>query len=317
MAEKAAHFSFTSEVKPSIFEIIAQNSLNTTLQPAFQRIIEFLAESNSKYFEWVIKYNDEAFLIFNGILQYYYLRNHDASFSEYFYGLQRISIKNIPLSKQQKHLSLVFLIVLPYIKQKLNRKLDVYKLENAEGLLLNDLKSISKKALLYSESIVEISWTVWLLLNYLRYMSDETESQNPILKLLKLKLIYGSESIDVISFWSSLFKGKLRELCKNTLRTSLEIGAFFVQFLQTWYREKSSYSITALPTVPPPRLDPNAENYRGKMPDLSSNYGELLRFTVSGYVFCYTCIVKRLREEQRCPVTNYPAKIVDLIRLYD
>ncbi|KAI4454596.1 peroxisome assembly protein 12 peroxin-12 [Holotrichia oblita] len=292
MAEKAAHFSFTSEVKPSIFEIIAQNSLNTTLQPAFQRIIE--------------------------VILYY-----DASFSEYFYGLQRISIKNIPLSKQQKHLSLVFLIVLPYIKQKLNRKLDVYKLENAEGLLLNDLKSISKKALLYSESIVEISWTVWLLLNYLRYMSDETESQNPILKLLKLKLIYGSESIDVISFWSSLFKGKLslkqfsKGIVQNTLRTSLEIGAFFVQFLQTWYREKSSYSITALPTVPPPRLDPNAENYRGKCPICLQPWRIATVVPVSGYVFCYTCIVKRLREEQRCPVTNYPAKIVDLIRLYD
>lgn len=40
MAENAAHFSFTSQEKPSIFEVIAQNSLNTTLQPAFQRIIE-------------------------------------------------------------------------------------------------------------------------------------------------------------------------------------------------------------------------------------------------------------------------------------
>lgn len=53
---------------------------------------------------------------------------------------------------------------------------------------------------------------------------------------------------------------------QNTLRTSLEIGAFFVQFLQVWYREKSSYSITALPIVPAPQPDPNAENYKGKCP---------------------------------------------------
>lgn len=102
--------------------------------------------------------------------------------------------------------------MLPYVKQKLDRILEVYKLENAEGLLSNDLKSVSKKTLLYSESVVEISWTVWLLLNYLRYMSDETESQNPILRLLKLKLIYGGEPMDVMSFWSNLFKGNLRYL---------------------------------------------------------------------------------------------------------
>lgn len=38
MAEKAAHFTSTLEVKPSIFEVIAQNTLSNVLQPALQRI---------------------------------------------------------------------------------------------------------------------------------------------------------------------------------------------------------------------------------------------------------------------------------------
>lgn len=43
MAEKAAHFSFSSQIKPSIFEIVAQDTLNSTLQPAFQKIAEVIS----------------------------------------------------------------------------------------------------------------------------------------------------------------------------------------------------------------------------------------------------------------------------------
>lgn len=38
MAESAAHFTATLEAKPSIFEVIAQNSLNSTLHPALQKV---------------------------------------------------------------------------------------------------------------------------------------------------------------------------------------------------------------------------------------------------------------------------------------
>lgn len=38
MAESAAHFTATLEAKPSVFEIIAQNSLNSVLHPALQRV---------------------------------------------------------------------------------------------------------------------------------------------------------------------------------------------------------------------------------------------------------------------------------------
>lgn len=323
MVEKAAHFSFTSEVKPSIFQIVAQNSLNNTLQPAFQKIIELLAESNLDYFGWLSKYHHEAFLLFKTILEYYYLKNYDASFSEYFYGLRRVSIKNRPLSSKDRYLCLFLLAILPYIKRKLDEKLNMYKLENAEGLLTNNWKSKCKKALLHGESGIEATWTVWLLLNYLRYMADQTESQNPNLQMLKLKLVYSSEPEDVLLFWTSLFKRKLSlkefgvGIVQNGFRTFFEVGAFFVQFLQVWYREKPNYSLTALPTVPPPQPDPNASTYKGKCPICLQPWKIPTVVAISGYVFCFSCIVKHLREEERCPVTNYPAKSIDLVRLYD
>lgn len=40
MAEKAAHFASTLEAKPSLFEVVAQKSLNDTLHPALQKLAE-------------------------------------------------------------------------------------------------------------------------------------------------------------------------------------------------------------------------------------------------------------------------------------
>lgn len=40
MAEKAAHFTATYEAKPSIFEIVAQNSLSVTFGPALKKLAQ-------------------------------------------------------------------------------------------------------------------------------------------------------------------------------------------------------------------------------------------------------------------------------------
>lgn len=40
MAEKAAHLTTTIHPKPSLFEIIAHESLNSTVHPALQKIVQ-------------------------------------------------------------------------------------------------------------------------------------------------------------------------------------------------------------------------------------------------------------------------------------
>lgn len=40
MAEKVAHFTSTLEVTPSLFEVIAQKSLNDTLYDAFRKLVQ-------------------------------------------------------------------------------------------------------------------------------------------------------------------------------------------------------------------------------------------------------------------------------------
>lgn len=44
------------------------------------------------------------------------------------------------------------------------------------------------------------------------------------------------------------------DMVTKTLRTSLEIGAFFLQFLHTWNLTKFNYDMRDLPQVPAPMV---------------------------------------------------------------
>lgn len=59
----------------------------------------------------------------------------DASFSENFYGLKRILENGHKLHTHHKNLSLIFIIILPYLKKKIDEKKYIIKLEQAEGLI--------------------------------------------------------------------------------------------------------------------------------------------------------------------------------------
>lgn len=41
-------------------------------------------------------------------------------------------------------------------------------------------------------------------------MTNQSEFQTPILKLLDVKLMYALDQQDIPSFWTTLFKGNLR-----------------------------------------------------------------------------------------------------------
>ena len=38
--------------------------------------------------------------------------------------------------------------------------------------------------------------------------------------------------------------------------------------------------------------------------------------SVSGFVFCYPCIFKFLKEHKRCPITSFPCSTKNIVRIY-
>ncbi|XP_063922295.1 peroxisome assembly protein 12 [Zophobas morio] len=322
MAENAANFTFTTQNKPSIFEVIASKSLNDTLHPALQKVALFLATNAPRKFNWLGKHYDEVFLILNFGLQYGYLRNYDATFSENFYGLKRVLDNNATLSEHHRRISLLFSVLLPYFKRKLDEKVALYRLEQADGCLRNNFEGRFKKLLIFSHSSFEVTWGLLTVYNYIKYMAGESEAQLPLFKFINVKLTYGEPPPEEVGFWSTLLKGQFRDLwqlniLKNAITTTFEVGAFFLQFVEAWSAQQSNFSMTALPTVKAPMLDGKARNYQNKCPVCLQFWKIPTVLPVSGYVFCFPCILRYLRENQKCPVTNLPAKPLDIVRLYD
>ncbi|KYM90346.1 Peroxisome assembly protein 12 [Atta colombica] len=325
MAEKGAHLTGTAYIRPSIFEIIAQESLASTLEPAFKKILSFLVSFNLEKYGHILQWTDEGYLIFNVLLQRYYLKrylsSHNflkknvsflvASFSETFYGLKRVTIINSKtglqekLSHKQQILSLIIIVTFPYLKNKLKRQ------------------KFFSKYVIKGLSILFVTYETLVLYNYILYVSEKSIYPSLLLRLLSVTLTYAdpqsaltvTELLRKIKYNSfTVFDGW--NILQRIITGSLELGAFFLQFLSWWNQENYDMDIMSLPAPPPPKVPNVAQQYKGICPLCHKPHHIHTVLMVSGYIFCYQCILSEIRIKKKCPVTHYPAKEDDLIRLY-
>ncbi|XP_026466820.1 peroxisome assembly protein 12 [Ctenocephalides felis] len=319
MAETAVHFSVTTQIKPTIFEIIAQESLAATIDPAFKKLIEFLATTRPEYFNRILLYYDELYLLISGLIEYYYIKNYDATFSESFYGLKRVctnALNDLPsLSTKKRYLSLACVVLLPYIFKKIESK----------SKILLDLKNENKntyarfETFIYTLNIIKFAWKGYELIQLLAYVSGATNYHSTLLKFCKINLVYApSNHLQSSWSWTDLFTNKIKistALGSGLLRL-FEVSAFFIQFFQSWSSDNYQFNIAALPNPPPPQIDGRAVKYYGKCPVCLQTWNVPTALQVSGYVYCYKCISTHLKKYSRCPVTQYPATTDDLVKLY-
>ncbi|XP_011883508.1 PREDICTED: peroxisome assembly protein 12 [Vollenhovia emeryi] len=328
MAEKGAHLTGTTYIRPSIFEIIAQESLASTLEPAFKKILSLLVSFNPERYGHILEWADEGYLIFNVFLQRYYLRRYSASFSESFYGLKRVTVVNSKLkenlSYKQQILSLILIVTFPYLKNKLAQLSTKYKLQEADGNIPRERRQrFLRKCITKGHSILFITYETLVLYNYILYVSEKSMYPSPLLRLQSVTLTYAdlqsaltiSELLRKIKY-NSFTIGDGWNIFQRIATGSLELAAFFLQFLSWWSQENYDMDIMSLPAPPPPKVPNIAQQYKGICPLCRKPHRIHTVLMVSGYVFCYQCILSEIRMKKRCPVTHYPAKEDDLIRLY-
>ncbi|KAL2742608.1 peroxisome assembly protein 12 [Vespula maculifrons] len=328
MAEKGAHLTGTTCTKPSIFEIIAQESLAYTLEPAFKKILSFVISFNPERYGHLLEWSDEGYLIFNTFLQRYYFSKYSASFSETFYGLKRISLIDKKfhdqLSAKQKYLSLMFLVLLPYFREKLSKLSYRYKLQEADNYIpKSKWERFFKKCVIQGHNIYFTLYESITLCNYILYVSGRSMYATPLLRFLGIVLTY-SETRNIVPITELLHKVRSSsftisdglDIIQTTVARSFEIGAFFLQFLSWWTQENYFTDIMALPAPSAPKVRHSAVKYKGLCPLCMKVPHIRTVLMVSGYIFCYQCILSEVRNKKRCPVTNYPANENDLIRLY-
>ncbi|KAL8130522.1 hypothetical protein V2J09_019677 [Rumex salicifolius] len=133
--------------RPTFFEMAAAQQLPASLRAALTYSFGVLA-LRRPILHKVLDYEDEFFSLLMLVLEMHSLRTTDASFSESLYGLRRRAVQTklkkdvlnasstdtidySGLEKRQKVLSVVFMVVLPYIKSKLH---SVYNKEREAAL---------------------------------------------------------------------------------------------------------------------------------------------------------------------------------------
>lgn len=340
MAEYGAHITITSRDRPSIFDVVAQDSLMSSLQPAVKHALKVLAESNPARYAWSLQYHSELFVAFNFIIQHHYLSNYGASFAENFYDLKRVQLrerekmKPLSLSKETHLKSLLALVGFPYIQSKLDKLyLDIREKE-ADGVLPKEgWINNGQRIFLKLWPVLHFSWEGLILLFYIRYLIGKGNFHSPLLLLCGVRLanlndadyeVIDDRAQTMLSFRNIRSLQQLgqwaMERVGSSLMNSLEVIAFFLQFLDWFYSSGSTpRTIMSRPIPPAPQVSDVQKVGHLKTdecPICCKRRKQDTVLSVSGYVFCYACILPYVKREGKCPVTCYPASTSQLIRIY-
>ncbi|KAK6019864.1 peroxisome assembly protein 12 domain protein [Ostertagia ostertagi] len=101
-------------------------------------------------------------------------------------------------------------------------------------------------------------------------------------------------------------------------------GLFFVQFIDFVYNSDLGSQLTKkhafgqIPPAPHKLLTESSVQLldTNKCPLCLQRRRNDTALSVSGYVFCFTCIERHVKSFKTCPVTGLPASTNELIRLY-
>ncbi|XP_053310797.1 peroxisome assembly protein 12 [Spea bombifrons] len=349
MAERGAHITTASagDDRPTIFEVVAQESLMAAVRPALHHVVKVLAESNPARYGTLWRWFDELYMLLDLLLQQHYLSWANASFSENFYGLKRVKVgstgAHCPLPRKQYWKSLLLLVLVPYLRVKLEKL--VSRLREEEDYSIQNPTSFRKrlyKAFLASYPFVRFSWEGLFLFYQLRYILWHGRHHSPLLGLAGVQL--ARLTLDDLKAMEKItekptarqaamsLSQRVRCIMKKAIggvafsvSSSLSLGVFFLQFLEWWYSSENQETLKSLNTlpVPSPPLHFELETYSPLLPKLKTVCPLCRKVRVndtalgtSGYVFCYRCAYYYVKNHQRCPVSGYPTELQHLIRLY-
>ncbi|KAL4226144.1 ubiquitin-protein ligase peroxin 12 [Mactra antiquata] len=331
MAEGAHLTSATQNDKPSIFEVLAQESLISTVRPALRHATRVAAESRPDKFGWLLRYYDEVYTFLDLLLEQYHLRKYCATFAEHFYNLKRQTpaqtSKHLPRGVFIK--SMICVVLLPYIKEKLDKLFEEMRhTYNTYGS--NQNMSKLSRAFVAIYPYVHTAWEGSILAYQTAYMFGKCDWHSPFLQFTGVTLCNDLEEEEVpmsrtVPLEHMSLTQKVLRIAKNALNftavsvsSGLSVSLFFIQFLDWWYSQDSTHtSLTSLPVPPPPKRDENREtSLLNVCPICNRTRFNDTAISVSGYVFCYPCIYDYVKEYKKCPITNYPARTDHLIKLY-
>lgn len=323
--------------KPSIFDLLAQENMNSLFRLSFKHCFKWITKY-SAFLKRSENFSDEIYLILHSSIEFLYLKVYDSLFSEHFYGLKRHSLTN-----KKRILSVVFSIIFPYLKAKLDNLFERLE-KNLEQPVPSENKSkyfIIKKTfeqiILKFYPYFHLLWSCIFWLYRFRFMVNLSDFHSPLLSILGIKLVYDLKNNNHQK--QTILKDILLNF--NSLITNL---LYFIQFLK-WYQDyqdnqsfSNEFNVFTTPLknivnpdstqdldlVPPPVLPEKISQnnfFKNKnnlelCPLCTKKRTNECVLSVSGFVFCYPCIFKFIKSYNRCPITSYPCSTKDIIRIF-
>ena len=251
LLSKSNQTSDTHLVKPTIFDIIAQENMQSLFKLAYDHIFKWLAQYFTKL-NRAKQYSNEIYLLLHSSIEFAYLKAYNSLFSEYFYGMKRHDLN----SNSKRLLSILFSIVIPYLKTKLDEFYEDLEKSVSEPELNNDIanlnqrnttkfkyffnlaKLIIKKFYLKFYPYLHFVYTSTLWLYKFKFMLNMSDFNSPLQSILNLKLVYNLDA-DQEEKKLSLVQ-KMLSVSNRGFTSFL----FLIQFLKWYeqYNENESYS---------------------------------------------------------------------------
>ncbi|KAK6759657.1 hypothetical protein RB195_021314 [Necator americanus] len=336
---RAAHLASLQHAtgdQPSIFDILSQESLMTSLKPAVGHLLKFLSIVYPHRFQTANNCYDELYLLFDLLLQNQYLKKYGASFSENFYGMKRIyqSSGSLPHEFNARIRSLIVLVLWPYVRDKLDKWHDIWidKIRFAT-MRTNDLRMKLGRIFVRFWPLIKALLTFTTTVLQLGYIINRSTVHSPFLWFAGVRLEKLTAE-DLKSFERIPMHLQSSGILNRLWRFFLALpgifsrlfgyGLFFVQFIDFIYNSDFGSQLkkkTFRGRVPPAPHRLLSESSvlmleTNKCPLCMQKRTNDTALSVSGYVFCYSCIYSHVEQFKECPVTGLPATTNELIRLY-
>ncbi|KAI9000930.1 Pex12 amino terminal region-domain-containing protein [Trametes punicea] len=262
-------------LKPTLFELVAQEQLRDLLQPALKYVLSVFAQSYPRYLLRIVNRHEEFYALLMFFVERHYLRTQGASFAENFYGLKR---RRVPLFKTDRARSasggvfpeeklrdreiwrsLIFLVGLPYVRAKaqdyfeeLGGGVQTEILEDSRQAPEDESwKGRVKKAYKAAYPWLNTSFEIWLLVYNVAYLFERTAYYRPWLSWVGVDLRrVSADDLRAAQAgaprsprpppkgFTAVLKHLLRRcprLFLDSLKVLLPTAIFFIKFLEWWY----------------------------------------------------------------------------------
>lgn len=298
--------------QPSVFELLACDSLRSGLREALRYLLQQIPVNNTLTRRISFVGSDEAILFFDILVEYNYLRSYNASYAESLYNLIRVSSNDSSIIQRELP-SLVCLALVPYIKHKMDSHFE--ELYYKERRTAEDLKRIR----LYR--VFSGTCSLLKLVYMVRFAAGKSTCYSPLDSIIGTTLVGRPTEFDGIVDSNLGLINRASKMLADFLGLGLTVGSYTIQFLDHWNKQSNSAQLftASLPIPDPPSregllyADDKSANICLICSHVRQNECVLSN---TGYVFCYSCLHRYVKAKQRCPVTDHPTTVDNIVKLF-